>query len=85
VINATFSNISAISWRPLLVKEAMMTNFTIYRKNKTAVTDDQLLAVPPAHEYANEGSFESDVKSYAYVDIDKKNDKDKFSTSVRYH
>ena len=56
---------------------------TSSRKNKTAVTGDQLLAVPPAHEYANEGSFESDVKSYAYVDIDKKNDKDKFSTSVK--
>jgi hypothetical protein len=61
----------------------MMTNFTIYRKDKTAVTGDQLLAAPPDHEYVNEGSFESDVKSYAYVDIDKKNGKDIFSTSVK--
>lgn len=59
-------------------------NKLIYRKNQTAVKGVQLLAAPAHNVYANEGSLESDVKSYANVDIDdKKNGKDKFWTSVK--
>lgn len=52
------------------------------RKDKTAVKGDQLLGAHPDPVYANEGSPESEV-SYACVDIDKKNSKDTFATSVK--